>query len=682
MTFQEAIGSETRTIYAKMTAIDLSIPDGNIESVVVTSSLLTGSSFEIGTAVAGSILATLTDYDGVFSSYDFSGKEFKLELGVVENTTHEDLHAYTHAQLNAYTHDQLNNTIEYKTLGYFTVTDVTRESEYITLKAVDRMYLFDKEYDDSGLTYPVTLFDVLNDACSQAGVPLATESFANDSYEIASMSFYLVTLRKILQSISELAGGYATINIDGELEIITLNLNDLTPKEILLENYYADGLGVGEVANTVIDNVAVQTGDVISYGSAGTNVYTIVNNIFAQSPADLVGAIYGVLNGLSYASISINWQCDFSMPIGKSCTIEIDTDYALNSYLLNRVITYDGGLTETTKAPAKSDVVKNSVIQGSVKLAVEKAIAEIRVLQDDILLKVSLDDVVASINLSTEGITIDADKITLEGIVTANSYFKVLLDGSIEAVNGKFTGEITATSGKIGRLDITDDDIYYVSDEFAKQYNNSDIARLRQIMAGLITARDYDNYVYDINGSGTITTTDLVQLRAIVAGTQANPNKMIKSIIQIGKVTGEISVTSITSTSSYPSPNSFKMWGDVLIGSMASIDYLSTNELTVSSTFLVSNLNSDMVGGRHVEDLMAYTLGGQNPDIDTYKTTGVVQLYDSTKTPEGLIGILEVLAYSVDWVVQRWTPIASTNSSPWQRMFHNGTTWTTWKHIT
>lgn len=48
------------------------------------------------------------------------------------------------------------------------------------------------------------------------------------------------------------------------------------------------------------------------------------------------------------------------------------------------------------------------------------------------------------------GVKIKADNIQLEGTVTANGNFKILEDGSIETINGKFTGEINATSGKIG----------------------------------------------------------------------------------------------------------------------------------------------------------------------------------------------------------------------------------------
>lgn len=45
---------------------------------------------------------------------------------------------------------------------------------------------------------------------------------------------------------------------------------------------------------------------------------------------------------------------------------------------------------------------------------------------------------------------IQAKNITLDGIVTANSNFKILTDGSVEAVNGKFSGKVTTDEGNIG----------------------------------------------------------------------------------------------------------------------------------------------------------------------------------------------------------------------------------------
>lgn len=54
------------------------------------------------------------------------------------------------------------------------------------------------------------------------------------------------------------------------------------------------------------------------------------------------------------------------------------------------------------------------------------------------------------INQTATTIKIQAQKIQLEGLVTANNNFKVLLDGSIEAINGKFSGNINGGTINIG----------------------------------------------------------------------------------------------------------------------------------------------------------------------------------------------------------------------------------------
>lgn len=59
---------------------------------------------------------------------------------------------------------------------------------------------------------------------------------------------------------------------------------------------------------------------------------------------------------------------------------------------------------------------------------------------------VDKDEVVSAINMSKEQVKILAEKIALEGLVTVNSYFQIGLDGSITARNGKFSGNITAST--------------------------------------------------------------------------------------------------------------------------------------------------------------------------------------------------------------------------------------------
>lgn len=60
--------------------------------------------------------------------------------------------------------------------------------------------------------------------------------------------------------------------------------------------------------------------------------------------------------------------------------------------------------------------------------------------EKDITLKVSNSEIISTINQSAEEIKINASKITLEGVVTANEHFKILSDGSMEAAAGNIAG--------------------------------------------------------------------------------------------------------------------------------------------------------------------------------------------------------------------------------------------------
>lgn len=76
------------------------------------------------------------------------------------------------------------------------------------------------------------------------------------------------------------------------------------------------------------------------------------------------------------------------------------------------------------------------------------------------LIGVSVDEVDEEGNKKST-IKLTADHIKLEGLITANGNFKILEDGSIEATNGKFKGEIIANKGSIGDLSISSDSLYY-----------------------------------------------------------------------------------------------------------------------------------------------------------------------------------------------------------------------------
>lgn len=271
-----------------------------------------------------------------------------------------------------------------------------------------------------------------------------------------------------------------------------------------------------------------------------------------------------------------------------------------------------------------------------------KAQLKIDEVNGEIELLVRKDEVISSINLSEEGIKIEAPNIALEGIITANGNVKIDEFGNIEVTNGIFNGSVTALTGKIGRFDINADDLVYTSDLFNYEYDQSDVVRLQRIGAGIISPTDFDLWVYDVNSSGTITVTDLVLIDAYVnlGGSLPTPRKRVRSVIRMGTSNGALTTQAVAED-----------------GSLGTITKMSSNKIITASITLPqdtiiggivdSGSNSNGIFTKFSDGTMECShrviispvantptsvvwtfpqpfLTGQNPNIQTTALTGAV----------------------------------------------------------
>lgn len=110
----------------------------------------------------------------------------------------------------------------------------------------------------------------------------------------------------------------------------------------------------------------------------------------------------------------------------------------------------------------------------------------------DISLKVGKGEVISSINQSAEQVTIDANRINLNGVVTANNNFKINLDGTMETIGATVNGEILSQE-----LDETDP-------------NNPIILSQADLDDSVITFSE--RMRTDTNSSGTVFTYELLPL--------------------------------------------------------------------------------------------------------------------------------------------------------------------------
>lgn len=130
-------------------------------------------------------------------------------------------------------------------------------------------------------------------------------------------------------------------------------------------------------------------------------------------------------------------------------------------------------------------------------------------------------NVVSTINQTAESIKIQASKIQLEGIVTANSRFKILADGSMEAVNGKFSGTINATSGtftgKITSSTIIGSTIELTNNRAITVYESDKDKIMNHIMGtSILTGSEFTRL--DVNRDGIIDSLDYAILIDLLNG--------------------------------------------------------------------------------------------------------------------------------------------------------------------
>ena len=140
---------------------------------------------------------------------------------------------------------------------------------------------------------------------------------------------------------------------------------------------------------------------------------------------------------------------------------------------------------DTAKSTAETAISRITVAENSITSEVSRAkgaestlSSRITQTETEIESKVSAGEIASSINQTAQSVKINASKIDFNGIVTANSHFKILTDGSMECISGKIGGfwidstslyayatgnykmEINSSEKK---MRISDGSVYYVS---------------------------------------------------------------------------------------------------------------------------------------------------------------------------------------------------------------------------
>lgn len=110
---------------------------------------------------------------------------------------------------------------------------------------------------------------------------------------------------------------------------------------------------------------------------------------------------------------------------------------------------------DTAKSTAETAISRITVAENSITSEVSRAkgaesalSSRITQTETEIESKVSAGEIASSINQTAQSVKINASKINFNGLVTANTYFKINTDGSFAAKKGTI-GNFTVTSGEI-----------------------------------------------------------------------------------------------------------------------------------------------------------------------------------------------------------------------------------------
>ena len=110
---------------------------------------------------------------------------------------------------------------------------------------------------------------------------------------------------------------------------------------------------------------------------------------------------------------------------------------------------------DTAKSTAETAISRITVAENSITSEVSRAkgaestlSSRITQTETEIESKVSAGEIASSINQTAQSVKINASKINFNGLVTANTYFKINTDGSFAAKKGTI-GNFTVASGKI-----------------------------------------------------------------------------------------------------------------------------------------------------------------------------------------------------------------------------------------
>ena len=201
--------TEFQTGDAKITQIRLNVEFASGDTVDLTeehvmlggftrdTSTTVDGVFTVGGAVTGKATIVIDNSDNTLSGYDFRDSVVTVSIG-------------------GYLTDGTNEILQ---IGIYTVDEYSYDGSNITLTAYDNLYKFDVPCASSNVIFPMTITQLITQACSVAGVSLANSYIPNGSFKISNLprQWDTMTWHDVISYCAQMICCYAKILPNGSL---------------------------------------------------------------------------------------------------------------------------------------------------------------------------------------------------------------------------------------------------------------------------------------------------------------------------------------------------------------------------------------------------------------------------------------------------------------------------------
>lgn len=287
-------------------------------------------SFDIGSAIIQKFTLRLNNIYDDFTNYDFTDakiSDVKISL-------------------------DLSGKRESVSKGVYTVNDTSYDGDIITLECLDNMHKFDVGYSKSNLTYPATLLQIVQDACSCCDMVLANDSLQFEYYDYVIQvkpTDDAITFRDVLTWVGQISGHFWKCNTSGQLSAGWYNMSDLSAGKNVhtLQTNVVTDVSV-DLDDVVITCVRIVTEDENSNQvtfQSGSDGYAVVIDsngfITNDNAAEIAAMIGGRVVGLRFRPMTVSSLQDPTIETGDGAIVYDRKSKSYKTFFTNVVFSID-----------------------------------------------------------------------------------------------------------------------------------------------------------------------------------------------------------------------------------------------------------------------------------------------------------------------------------------------------